>query len=234
MVALQEPETREVFARRRRRAWLLTMVGLAAFTTAAVLISIASDRQEDLEGSEIRVDGIVIDVSTPIRGPSTIKYEYSVGEKAFTNVIYGSNAYDVGEAVDVFVDPADPTNSTVPGEQPQSVLAYWITIIGITAGLSLLIAGVGQVRSTRRRRNVLARAPWRSQRYRLSQEGRLWSRLEHAEDLGRGRPGTIRLATRELRRVRPYLGGPLWVAAHGRRVVLAPSGEPALTAIGRV
>lgn len=56
------------------------------------------------------------------------------GGRTHRGHIGGSNHYGESVPVTVYVDPVDPSRSTVPGEPPQSGPAYWTTIVALAGG----------------------------------------------------------------------------------------------------
>jgi len=102
-----------------------------------------------------RVDGTVVGAHHGFRGPNSVDYRYVFRGREFAGHIGASEFYEVGGGVDVYVDPQQPSRSTLPDEQPQSGLTFWVTIFAIVLGFSGLGAGGWSLHLWRRRRRVL-------------------------------------------------------------------------------
>lgn len=119
-----------------------------------VMISLASNEQDELMRTGTRVPGIVIDVKSGFRSCCDVEYRYTVNGREHIGLISGiAQSYDAGQRVSVYVDPEDPNRSTLPGEQPQSAPARLVTI----ASFSLAVVAFGAlvvdfVRAARARR----------------------------------------------------------------------------------
>lgn len=112
------------------------------FVAAGLVLGPASDRQDRLEAQGTPVEGTVIDVSGGGRAPDTVTFRYRYRGIDHEVKIGGSNAYDIGDQVTVYVDPDDPGSATLPGEQPQSGPAYVLTMVIVISSLVLLGAGL--------------------------------------------------------------------------------------------
>lgn len=228
--AIEDPRTAAAVRSGRRRAGLGLLGGLLALTLAIVLITIASDRQDALVREGVRVSGTVVGARHPIRGPNSVDYRYVFGGRAYGGHIGASEFYEVGDEVDVYVDPSQPSRSTLPEEQPQSGWAYWVTIFGIVLGFSGVGAGGWSLYLWRRRRRVLRSSPWlrRSLRVEWLSRGRL--QLADAEE-----GTTLRLSKQQATRLN-LPGSPeatLRIARRGRRAVVSSIDHDEL-ALGRI
>lgn len=228
--AIDDPSTRAAVRRGRRRALGGFLAGLVALTFAIVLITIASDRQDALVRNGVRVDGVVVGAHHPIRGPNSVDYRYEFGGHNYAGHIGASEFYEVGDRVDVYLDPEQPGRSTLPDEQPQSGWAYWVTIFGIVLGFSGVGAGGWSLYLWRRRRRVVRSSPWlrRSHRLEWLSRGRL-----QLTDVDQG--SAIRLSKQQATRLN-LPGSPdamLRIARRGRRAVVSSIDHDEL-ALGRV
>jgi hypothetical protein len=125
-----------------RRGITLLVCGAVLFLAAGLLLGPASDRQDRLEAEGTQVEGTVVDVSGGGRAPDSVTFRYTYDGVEHEVQIGGSNAYDIGERVTVYVDPDDPRSATLAGEQPQSGPAYVLTMVLVVASLLLLGSGV--------------------------------------------------------------------------------------------
>lgn len=158
--ALDDPETSAAVRRGRRRAFARFAGGAMVLTLAVVLINVASDRQRALVRDGTVVQGLVIDAEHPFRGPNLVTYRYVFEGQRFFGSITGSGHYRPGEVVTVFVDPDRPERSTLPGEQPQSDIAYWVTVFAFVLGSSAIVSGMWSLMQWRWRVRVLRSSPW--------------------------------------------------------------------------
>jgi len=121
----------------------MLLAGVLMFFGAGLVIGVADDRHERLEAHGAVVDGIVIKAPKPFRGPRSVCFRYVVGGGKQVVTILGSQNYDVGERVKVYVDPEHPASATLPGEQPQSTPAYLVTTMAmILSSLWLFVVGL--------------------------------------------------------------------------------------------
>lgn len=229
-VAIDDPATAAASRRGRRRAAAGFLGGLLALTLAIVFITIASDRQDALVRDGVRVSGTVVGANHPIRGPKSVDYRYVFGGREYGGHIGASEFYEIGDGVDVYVDPRQPSRSTLPDEQPQSGWAYWVSIVGVVLGFSGVGAGGWSLYLWRRRRRVLRTSPWlrRSLRMEWLSRGRL-----QLTDADQGT--TIRLRKQQATRLN-LPGSPdatLRTARRGRRVVVSSIDHDEL-ALGRI
>lgn len=125
-----------------RRGVAFVALGLIAFLLAGFMLRPASDRQDSLERDGVEVPGVVTKARDPIRGPRSVEFRYAFDGMDFEGEIFGSNSYEPGDSVTVFVDPTEPSRATLPDEQPQSGPAYVLTLIVVTGSFLLLAAGV--------------------------------------------------------------------------------------------
>ncbi|WP_436795633.1 DUF3592 domain-containing protein [Actinospongicola halichondriae] len=137
-----------------RRGITFIALGMLTLVAAGFLLGPASDRQDALVQAGVEVPGVVTKSRDPIRGPSSVEFRYSFNGRDFDGEIFGSNSYDAGEAVAVFVDPDDPASATLAKEQPQSRPAYVLTLVMITGSFLLLAAGVADLWKRWRRSRV--------------------------------------------------------------------------------
>jgi hypothetical protein len=228
--ALNDPATSAAVRAGRRRALAWLLGGLAILTLAVVLISIASDRQDALVREGTRVEGVVVAVRHPLRGPKSVTYRYVFEGQEFSGHIGASEFYEVGDVVTVFVDPDQPDRSTLPDEQPQSGVAYWVTIFAIVLGFAGLGSGAWSLLQWRWRRRVLRASPWEVRAVVAEPRSRGRVRLSDAQG-----SDVFDLTNQQATRL-PLLGGVSWpvrIARRGRRVVIS-SPEGAELALGRL
>jgi hypothetical protein len=229
MLALDDPAIAAAVRTGRRRALAWLFGGLATFTLAVVLISIASDRQDALVRGGTRVEGVVVDVRHPLRGPNSVTYRYDFEGQVLSGHIGASEFYEVGDVVTVFVDPDRPERSTLPDEQPQSAFAYWVTMFAIVLGLAGLSSGAWSMLQWRGRRRVLEASPWEVRSVVAEPRSRGRVRLNDAQG-----SEMFDLTSQQAARL-PLPGGVPWpvrIARRGRRVVIS-SPEGAELAQGR-
>jgi hypothetical protein len=126
-----------------RRGITFLLCGALLFLAAGLVIGVADDRQDRLEAEGIPVEGTVVDVGGGGRAPDRVTFRYRYRGVEHEVHIGGSNAYEIGDQVTVYVDPDDPGSATLPGEQPQSGPAYVLTMVIVVS--SLLLLGIGLV-----------------------------------------------------------------------------------------
>lgn len=125
-----------------RRGVLLLALGATVCVASGFLIGVADDRQARLETDGVPVAGVVVRSVNRGRGPDSVIFRYVYGGRVHVNEILGSNSYDHGEQVTVYVDPADPGSATLPDEQPQSTPTYVLTLLLVAGSLVLMVGGV--------------------------------------------------------------------------------------------
>lgn len=231
--AITDADTARAVRVGRLRGAAAALGGVVALTVAVVLITVADDRQERLERGGVAVPGVVVRANDPLRGPDSVTYRYRFGGRTHTGHIGGSHYYEESAAVTVYVDPADPSRSTLLGEQPQSGPAYWTTIAGVTGGLIATVAGPASSMQWRRRRRVLQRAPWERRQFDVEwlRRGRLRLAASNAVN---GR--TITIGKREATRlVLPAGPDAVLNVSEGKRLaVLSHPSPPTQLALGRL
>jgi uncharacterized protein DUF3592 len=136
----------------RPRAVLMILGGAVLFLAPGLVIGPSSERQERLEKHGVRVRGVVVDTSTPFRGPSSVTFRFVFESRKYVKRIIASEGYDVGESVAVYVDPNNPRSATLPSEQPQSTPGYVLTLVMFVASCLLLGGGVVGLWKARRRK----------------------------------------------------------------------------------
>lgn len=86
---------------------------------------------------------MVIDTQHGGRGvPNTVTYEYMAEGRYYVGHIIGSNFYESGEQVTVYVDPDDLTSSTLKDEHPQSAPAFWLMIALLSVSFMFVVMAV--------------------------------------------------------------------------------------------
>lgn len=133
-----------MLARASRRPVVLLLCGFLLFCATGLVLTPSSERQEALERDGTAVTGVITSVKRGIRGLTTVTYEYSYAGR-HEGRIMGSDFYELGERVRVFVDPQRPNRSTLAGEQPQSVWGMILTIAMLTGSVILAVGGLIQL-----------------------------------------------------------------------------------------
>jgi hypothetical protein len=99
----------------------------------------------------VAVDGIVVGAANPIRGPRRVEFRYEFNGRDYVSEIFGSDFYESGEAVTVYLDPENPRSATLSEEQPQSRPAYFATLLVISGSFLLMGWGLSDAWKTWRR-----------------------------------------------------------------------------------
>lgn len=217
-----------------RRDLRLAILGLAlsppCFIVVVVLSVLAANRQEAIERRGVQVVGEVISFVPAGKFGDVVTYRYRYDEREYRGKISYSNAYEEGQRVKVFVDPADPERSTLYDEEPQSGLES--AAVGI-AGATALVAGpcgAYGLWAWKRRRSVLRAVPWSKASFRIEKR-----RLGGVRLVGDARVGEINISRVEANRLNRMDArqARLLFARHGRTTVVTGHWRDEL-AIGRV
>lgn len=181
-VAWDEARTR----RAHRRSTLITFGTLAmavAFSGAAVAGALHSDsRTERLEAIGTRHEGTIV-------GPGSegkihrkrIDVRFERDGQASTIEIRVDDAgppYEVGQTVEVLIDPNDPNIYTIRGESNDSQAFVWAFSLCFVLAFGFLVGFVFSLWGLRQQRRFFRTADWRGARFDYASSGS-WEKKRH-------------------------------------------------------
>lgn len=150
-------------ALKRARRWgLLLITGAAVlFFVASIPITLVQGRADDLTRNGARVAGVVTRCSCPSGDSIDVAFTWQGRQRLErVNLDDSSPSYRRGQTVVVLVDPSNPVNMTVKGEdnEPGWVTALILSMMVTTAGLA--VSGLAMLVSTWRKRRLLRAHHW--------------------------------------------------------------------------
>lgn len=159
-------ETVRSLQRLGRRSAFLVVIGvllLAAFATAATTLA---DRARSLSETASTTEGTVVRGDRPWYldvWSDTVTVEYTVDEERRTATVYlndSSPSYSIGDEVQILYLAADPSRSTIDGEENDPPEVVWPMIVALAAGAVALGAGALSARRVRALRRWAAGSQW--------------------------------------------------------------------------
>ena len=239
---LDDERTLVVLRSERHVAWWLLAMAVVLIALFVALLSRANASAAQLRADGARTAGVVRALETNPRF-SNITVAYFAGSSRRGRVwlvasLSGACDYRVGQAVTVLYDPTAPARMTVVGERNQGLFSSIVVTVVPVPALILLGYALLLLCSVRRWRRVSATTPWKVFRYRHAlvrrRRGHSVVLMVRPLDDPDATSQLIRITgrARRLWGMRHNSTGTLWLAEHGRRVVLATPG-PAKLYTGR-
>lgn len=217
----------------RRIAWraaALALVWTAVFAGGLAGIIAADHASAALLVTGVRVEGVVLSVHEPTRGPSSFWVRYHSPGQSWTEEIARDSArsYRAGDAVTVVYDPDDPRHVRTTEEPNENRILVGFSVLPLVAGVAGLPFAAKAAMGWRRRARAVARTGWRIAA--VTVVPGFLARGHTAEVLVRYRDGSeLVLRTTMSGHGTGYLAGEenrrAWIGGWGRRmVVLFPYG----------
>lgn len=157
--AIDAPQVRVGLRRERRRARTVFALAVLLFLSFVFAAGAVEGEAEELEGSGLRVDGVVSAYS-----PERVDVEFIfAGESRRERVQLddSSPSYEEGQGVVVLVDRDDPDRMTIEGEVNQSDWTVWPMIFAFLVGVFGMISAPWSMLRIRRQRKLLSSHSWR-------------------------------------------------------------------------
>jgi hypothetical protein len=159
VAALNKPGVENEFRRFRRLSWGTLLVGLGLFVGFVISASHVETRADSLQANGVKVPGVVLSSA----GRKVIAgFDWRGPRKGVVHLDERSPQYDVGEAVDVYVDPHDASHFSINSETNQHPATVWLMIIALVASIVFMPVGLWMVVRTMRQSHILKRNEWRS------------------------------------------------------------------------
>jgi hypothetical protein len=213
---------------RHAAALVLAWTALIAAGLAGVVA--ADQTAAGLLATGVRVEGVVLAVHQPSKGPSSFWVRYHSPGESWTEEIGRDSArvYNVGDAVTVVYDPDEPAHVRTTEEPNENQILVGFSVIPLLFGLAGLPFAAKAAVGWRRRARAIARTGWRIATVTVAPG--FPARSHHPEILVRYRDGS-ELVVRTAMSVHGagYLVGEkdrrAWIGGWGRRMaVLFPYG----------
>lgn len=147
---------------RRSRRWglLLVAVAVVLLSVTVLLIHLDDQRVDDLTRQGERVVGQVTACGCPGSNHIEVGYRWD-GHDHIERVNLSSDVtYRLGQRVTVLIDPSDPSNMTVAGEDNSSKRLEGFLLAMMVVGVAALVWGLLALVSVRRKRRALRSQAW--------------------------------------------------------------------------
>jgi len=177
--ANQDPTTASLLRRYRRRAGWWLGSGIVLFVVFVIAASAVETSGDELLRTGEQVTGVVLEIRSCrprlCASHRSLVVEFPVEDQAHRGVVNlddGSPEYRVGQSVEIFYDPSDPTHFRTEADVNQSPWTVYPMIFALLGGVAALVVGIVAIRRGRRFRRTLRQHPWRVFLFRYVMLGR--------------------------------------------------------------
>lgn len=230
--AAAEPETRPALRRAVLRAAVAFLAPLVVLVAGLLLLTSASQRQQQLERDGQERLALVIRTETVVPGLSRVTFAYDGdGDRVRADLVTLST-YEQGQQVTAYVDADDPTRSTIEGETPRSTLGWFATGAALLVGIVGVPIGAQRAMRTSRLWSVARTHPWSDAVLQASYPAR---RRMAVSFVGSDDEHLVGLDRRSARRLAGLdRKAPLLIAGSGRWFALSPTAHRSVLALVRM
>ncbi|GHG13168.1 DUF3592 domain-containing protein [Amycolatopsis bullii] len=141
------------------RAAALILVWIVLFASGLTGMSLLDAAADELLATGRRVPGVVVSVDTPAKGTPSMQVRF--GGRTVKIVRDSGHRYQVGEAVTVVVDPADPARVRTTEEENENQFVFFLCLFAVLLGLAGAPVAAGAALGWRRRARAVAATGWR-------------------------------------------------------------------------